>query len=219
VVTESPRFGEHRTRYWLDYVRYADTHGIHIDNYRAVWPYRDYVIRAFNANKPFDTFVREQLAGDLLPAKTFDELAATGFVRSNMTTNEGGTIPEEVYVNQTRDRVEAFGATFLGLTTGCAACHDHKFDPFTQRDHYALAAFLGNTKEKPWDLNIAEPDPVLRLKWCCERGRSCRRSMTRCARRPANGWARGSPRATGRSPWRRTDSNSACASTKARAIG
>ena len=159
----NPRYGEHRTRYWLDYVRYADTHGIHIDNYRAVWPYRDYVIRAFNANKPFDTFVREQLAGDLLPAKTFDELAATGFVRSNMTTNEGGTIPEEVYVNQTRDRVEAFGATFLGLTTGCAACHDHKFDPFTQRDHYALAAFLGNTKEKPWDLNIAEPDPVLRL--------------------------------------------------------
>jgi mono/diheme cytochrome c family protein len=159
----SPRYGEHRTRYWLDYVRYADTHGIHFDNYRAVWPYRDYVIRAFNANKPFDAFVREQLAGDLLPAKTFDELAATGFVRSNMTTNEGGTIPEEVYVNQTRDRVEAFGATFLGLTTGCAACHDHKFDPFTQRDHYALAAFLGNTKEKPWDLNIAEPEPVLRL--------------------------------------------------------
>jgi hypothetical protein len=159
----SSRYGEHRTRYWLDYVRYADTHGIHIDNYRAIWPYRDYVIRAFNQNKRFDSFVREQLAGDLLPAKTFDELAATGFVRCNMTTNEGGTIPEEVYVNQTRDRVEAFGATFLGLTTGCAACHDHKFDPFTQRDHYALAAFLGNTQEKPWDLNIAEPDPVLRL--------------------------------------------------------
>ncbi|MBL9211234.1 MAG: DUF1553 domain-containing protein [Opitutaceae bacterium] len=159
----SPRYGEHRTRYWLDYVRYADTHGIHFDNYRAIWPYRDYVIRAFNANKPFDTFVREQLAGDLLPAKTFDELTATGFVRNNMTTNEGGTITEEVYVNQTRDRVEAFGATFLGLTTGCAACHNHKFDPLTQRDHYGLAAFLGNTKEKPWDLNIAEPEPVLRL--------------------------------------------------------
>jgi mono/diheme cytochrome c family protein len=159
----SPRWGEHRTRYWLDYVRYADTHGIHFDNYRAIWPYRDYVVRAFNANKPFDAFVREQLAGDLLPARTFDELAATGFVRNNMTTNEGGTITEEVYVNQTRDRVEAFGATFLGLTTGCAACHDHKFDPITQKDHYSLAAFLGNTLEKPWDLNIAEPDPVLRL--------------------------------------------------------
>ncbi len=159
----SPRFGEHRARYWLDYARYADTHGIHFDNYRAIWPYRDYVIRAFNANKPFDAFVREQLAGDLLPARTIDQLAATGFVRCNLTTNEGGTITEEVYVNQTRDRVEAFGAAFLGLTTGCAACHDHKFDPISQKDHYALAAFLGNTVEKPWDLNIAEPPPVLRL--------------------------------------------------------
>lgn len=159
----SPRYGEHRARYWLDYVRYADTHGIHFDNYRAIWPYRDYVIRAFNTNKPFDAFVTEQLAGDLLPARSLDQLAATGFVRCNLTTNEGGTIPEETYVNQTRDRVEAFGATFLALTTGCAACHDHKFDPFTQKDHYSLAAFLGNTVEKPWDLNIAEPAPVLRL--------------------------------------------------------
>jgi mono/diheme cytochrome c family protein len=159
----SPRFGEHRTRYWLDYVRYADTHGIHFDNMRAIWPYRDYVIRAFNSNKPFDAFVREQLAGDLLPVRSFDDLVATGFVRNNMTTNEGGTITEEIYVNQTRDRVEAFGATFLALTTGCAACHDHKFDPFTQKDHYSLAAFLGNTAEKPWDLNIADPEPVLRL--------------------------------------------------------
>ena len=158
-----PRWGEHRARYWLDYVRYADTHGLHFDNYRSIWPYRDYVIRAFNANKPFDTFVREQLAGDLLPARNFDELVATGLIRNNLTTNEGGTITEEVYINQTRDRVEAFGATFLGLTTGCAACHDHKFDPLTQRDHYRLAAFLGNTAEKPWDLNIADPEPVLRL--------------------------------------------------------
>ncbi len=159
----SPRYGEHRARYWLDYVRYADTHGIHFDNYRAIWPYRDYVIRAFNANKPFDQFVREQLAGDLLPARKLDELAATGFVRNNLTTNEGGTIPEETYANQVRDRVEAFGATFLGLTTGCAACHDHKFDPISQKDFYGLAAYLGNTAEKPWDLNIAEPAPVLRF--------------------------------------------------------
>lgn len=159
----SPRYGEHRARYWLDYVRYADTHGIHFDNARAVWPYRDYVIGAFNSNKPFDAFVREQLAGDLLPARTLEQLAATGFVRSNMTTNEGGTVPEETYVNQTRDRVEAFGATFLGLSTGCAACHNHKFDPITQKDHYALAAFLGNTAERAWDFNSAEPAPVLRL--------------------------------------------------------
>ncbi len=159
----SPRFGEQRAHYWLDYVRYADTHGIHFDNYRAIWPYRDYVIRAFNGNKPFDRFVREQLAGDLLPARTWDELAATGFIRCNLTTNEGGDIPEETYVNQTRDRVETFGVAFLGLTTGCAACHDHKFDPFTQRDFYRLAAYLNNTAEKPWDSNIADPDPVLRL--------------------------------------------------------
>lgn len=159
----SPRFGEHRARYWLDYVRYADTHGIHYDNYRAIWLYRDYVIRALNANKPFDQFVREQLAGDLLPAKTMEELAATGFMRCNPTTNEGGTVVEEIFVNQTRDRVEAFGVTFLGLTTGCAACHDHKFDPVTQKDFYGLAAFLNNTAEKPWDLNSAEHKPVLRM--------------------------------------------------------
>jgi hypothetical protein len=142
-LLESPRWGEHRAHYWLDYVRYADTHGIHFDNFRAIWPYRDYVVRAFNANKPFDQFVREQLAGDLLPPRTVDELAATGYIRNNMTTNEGGTITEEVIVNLNRDRVEAFGATFLGLTTGCAACHDHKFDPLTQKDHYSLTAFLG----------------------------------------------------------------------------
>ena len=159
----SPRYGEHRTRYWLDYMRYADTHGIHFDNLRSIWPYRDYVIRAFNANKPFDRFVREQLAGDLLPNRTMDSLTATGFMRSNLTTNEGGTVTEEVFVNQTRDRVESFGPTFLGLTIGCAACHDHKFDPTSQKDFYALAAYLGNTAEKPWDFNTADPAPVLRL--------------------------------------------------------
>jgi cytochrome c553 len=162
-LLSSPRFGEQRAHYWLDYVRYADTHGIHFDNYRAIWPYRDYVIRSFNQNKAFDRFIREQLAGDLLPARTWDELAATGYIRCNLTTNEGGDIPEETYVNQTRDRVETFGVTFLGLTTGCAACHDHKFDPFTQRDFYQLAAYLNNTAEKSWDSNIADPAPVLRL--------------------------------------------------------
>jgi len=162
-LLQSPRFGEHRARYWLDYVRYADTHGLHFDNVRAIWPYRDYVIEAFNRNTPFDRFVTEQLAGDLLPARTVDEVVATGMLRCNLTTNEGGTITEEIFVNQTRDRVESFGVTFLGLTTGCAACHDHKFDPVTQRDFYSLAAFLNNTEEKPWDLNVPDPAPVLRL--------------------------------------------------------
>src|SRR5437762_9632317 len=124
----SPRYGEHRAHYWLDVARYGDTHGLHFDNYRAIWPYRDYVIRAYNANKSFDRFVREQLAGDLLSTQNLDTLIATGYMRSNLTTNEGGTIPEEVFVNLTRDRIETFGVTFLGLTTGCAVCHDHEFD-------------------------------------------------------------------------------------------
>jgi hypothetical protein len=144
-------------------VRYADTHGIHFDNYRAIWPYRDYVIRAFNAEQALRRLRARAARRRPAAGPHLRRARRHGFVRCNMTTNEGGTITEEVYVNQTRDRVEAFGATFLGLTTGCAACHDHKFDPLTMRDFYGLAAFLGNTLEKPWDLNIAEPPPVLRL--------------------------------------------------------
>lgn len=158
-----PSYAEHRTRYWLDYSRYADTHGLHFDNVRSIWPYRDYVIRSFAANKPYDRFVREQLAGDLIPASTADTWIATGYIRCNVSTNEGGTIPEEVHASNTRDRAEAFGAAFLGLTVGCAACHDHKFDPTAQRDFYALAAFFNNTAEKPWDENIADTLPVLRI--------------------------------------------------------
>jgi len=159
----SPRHAEHRTRYWLDYVRYSDTHGLHFDNLRSIWPYRDYLIRSFQDNKPFDRFVTEQLAGDLMPAHNVDELVATGYIRSNVSTNEGGTIPEEVQANNTRDRAEAFGATFMGLTVGCAACHDHKFDPTSQKDFYSLSAFFNNTAEKSWDENIQDPAPVLRL--------------------------------------------------------
>jgi mono/diheme cytochrome c family protein len=159
----TPAYAEHRARYWLDYARYADTHGLHFDNVRSIWPYRDYVIRSFAANKRFDDFVREQVAGDLIPATTADAWIATGYIRCNVSTNEGGTIPEEIHANNTRDRAEAFGAAFLGLTVGCAACHDHKFDPTGQKDFYSLAAFFNNTAEKPWDENIAESQPVLRL--------------------------------------------------------
>ncbi|WP_193214225.1 DUF1553 domain-containing protein [Luteolibacter marinus] len=162
-LLQSPRYAEHRTRYWLDYVRYADTHGLHFDNLRSIWPYRDYLIRSFQRNKPFDRFVTEQLAGDLLPAKSMDELIATGYIRSNVSTNEGGTIPEEIQVNNTRDRAEAFGGAFLGLTVGCAACHDHKFDPISTKDFYSLGAFFNNTAEKSWDENIQDPAPVLRI--------------------------------------------------------
>ncbi|WP_052573025.1 DUF1553 domain-containing protein [Haloferula sp. BvORR071] len=159
----SPRYAEHRARYWLDYVRYSDTHGLHFDNLRSIWPYRDYLIRSFQNNKPFDRFLTEQLAGDLLPAANIDEMVATGYIRANVSTNEGGTIPEEVQVNNTRDRTEAFGAAFLGLTVGCSACHDHKFDPTSQKDFYSLSAFFNNTAEKSWDENVQDPQPVLRI--------------------------------------------------------
>ncbi len=160
---ESTAYAEHRARYWLDYARYADTHGLHFDNRRSIWPYRDYVIRSFAAHKPFDRFVREQLAGDLIAAGDADALIATGYIRSNVTTNEGGTIPEEIHASNTRDRAEAFGAAFLGLTVGCAACHDHKFDPVSMEEFYSLSAFFHNTAEDAWDRNRPDPPPVLRL--------------------------------------------------------
>ena len=145
----SPRYGEQRGRYWLDYARYGDTHGIHIDPYRSIWPYRDYVIHALNANKPFDRFITEQLAGDLLPDATGDTVVASAFVRAGVATGEGGTIIEENWSNLIRERTEMFGTTLMGMTTGCAVCHDHKYDPLTMADFYSLAAFFGNQTEKP----------------------------------------------------------------------
>jgi hypothetical protein len=158
-----PTFGEQRARYWLDYARYADTYGLHYDNTRDIWPYRDYVIRAFNTNKPFDQFATEQIAGDLLPAKTLDPLIASGYVRLGESSNEGGTIPEELRFNIARDRTEAYGATFLGLTVGCAVCHDHKFDPTTQKDFYSLSAFFNNIDEKPFNGDRPVWTPVVRI--------------------------------------------------------
>jgi hypothetical protein len=156
-------FGEQRARYWLDYARYADTYGLHFDNSRDIWPYRDYVIRSFNANKPFDQFAMEQIAGDLLPMKNLDPLIASGYVRLGVSSNEGGTISEELRVNIARERTEAFGATFMGLTVGCAVCHDHKFDPTTQRDFYSLSAFFNNIDEKPFNDDRPVWAPVVRI--------------------------------------------------------
>jgi len=173
-LLDSPRWGEHRGRYWLDAARYADTHGLHFDNYREMWPYRDWVIAAFNRNQPFDRFVVEQIAGDLLPDPTQDQLVATGFHRCNMTTNEGGTIEEENLVGYANDRVSTTGWVFLGLTTNCSACHDHKFDPFTQRDFYSMAAFFRNTQQSGFDGNVKDganasmvvvTDPVDADRW------------------------------------------------------
>ncbi len=155
-LLDSPRWGEHRARYWLDAARYADTHGLHFDNYREMWPYRDWVIRAFNANQPFDRFTLEQFAGDLLLSPTDDQLVATGFHRCNPTTNEGGTIEEENKVNYANDRVTTTSWVWLGLTANCAACHDHKFDPITTRDFYSMAAFFRNTTQGGFDGNVKD---------------------------------------------------------------
>ena len=156
-----PAYGEHRARYWLDAARYADTHGIHIDNYREMWAYRDWVINAFNRNLPFDQFTIEQIAGDLLPNRTIDQQIASGFHRCNATTNEGGDIVAEVEAMYAKDRVDTTAAVFLGLTLGCATCHDHKFDPLTQRDFYSMAAFFRNTTQLAMDGNIHDSPPVI----------------------------------------------------------
>ena len=159
----SPAFGEQRARYWMDYARYADTYGLHYDNNRYIWAYRDYLIRSFNENKPFDQFAREQIAGDLLPPKNLDEVIASGYIRSGVSSNEGGTIPEELRVNIARERAEAYGATFMGLTVGCAVCHDHKYDPTTQKDFYQLTAFFNNIDEQPFNGDKPNWAPVITI--------------------------------------------------------
>jgi hypothetical protein len=161
ALMRSPHWGEHRARYWLDVARYADTHGIHFDNYREIWSYRDWVIHAFNSNMPFDQFTIEQLAGDLLPNRTLDQVIASGFNRCNITTNEGGAIAEEYLVLYTRDRTETTSQVWLGLTANCAVCHEHKFDPLPQKEFYAMAAFFNNTTQAAMDGNIKNTPPTV----------------------------------------------------------
>ena len=160
-LMQSKHWGEHRARYWLDAARYADTNGIHFDNFRENWAYREWLIGAFNRNLHFDQFTTEQLAGDLLPNRTLDQQIASGFNRCNITTNEGGTIPEEYLVLYDRDRTETTSQVWLGLTTGCAVCHDHKFDPMTQKEFYELAAFFNNTTQAAMDGNIKDTPPIV----------------------------------------------------------
>jgi hypothetical protein len=162
-LMDSKQWGEHRGRHWLDVARYADTHGIHFDNYREIWAYRDWVIKALNQNKPFDQFTIEQLAGDLLPNRTLDQVVASGFNRCNITTNEGGAIAEEYLVLYNRERTETVAQTWLGMTAGCAVCHDHKFDPLSQREFYSLAAFFNNTTQGAMDGNISNTPPIMQI--------------------------------------------------------
>ncbi|MEP7272148.1 MAG: DUF1553 domain-containing protein [Acidobacteriota bacterium] len=143
----SPHYGERWGRWWLDAARYADTNGFEKDRPRSIWPYRDWVIRAFNNDLPFDQFTIEQLAGDLLPGATLDQKIATGFLRNSMLNEEGGVDPEQFRVEGVIDRVDAVGKAFLGLTVACAQCHNHKFDPIAQREYYQFYAFLNSDDE------------------------------------------------------------------------
>jgi hypothetical protein len=147
ALLASPHFGERMALVWLDAARYADTNGYSIDGGRHLWLWRDWVINAFNTNMPYDEFLREQLAGDLMPNHTEAQLIATGFQRNNMNTHEGGTIPAENLTNYDVDRVKTFGEAVLGLTLGCCQCHNHKFDPLTQKDYYQIYAYFNTLSD------------------------------------------------------------------------
>jgi hypothetical protein len=164
----SPHYGERMALYWLDVVRYADTAGYHSDNHRDLSPYRDWVIGTFNKNLPFDRFVAEQLAGDLLPGATREQKIASGYNRLLQTTEEGGAQPKEYTAKYAADRVRNTATAFLGLTMGCCECHSHKFDPLTQKDFYTFAAFFADIKERAVGRQdqtfLPSPEQAARLK-------------------------------------------------------
>ena len=157
-----PRFGERMALEWLDAARYADSHGFQDDSSRDNWPWRDWVVNAFNRNLPFDQFTVHQLAGDMLPNRTHDQVVATGFNRNHRLNGEGGIIDEEWRVETVIDRVETTGQTWLGLSVGCARCHDHKYDPLTQKEFYGLFAIFNNVPEsgRRGDSQKGNVDPI-----------------------------------------------------------
>jgi len=162
-LLNSPRYGEHMARYWLDAARYADTNGFFVDTERTMWHWRDWVIDAFNNNMPFDQFTIEQLAGDLLPNATLEQKIASGFNRNHMTTIETGAVDEEYRVEYVVDRVHTTTTTWLGLTAACARCHDHKFDPISQKEFFSLFAFFNNVPENGVGKKRGNTKPLLQL--------------------------------------------------------
>ncbi len=158
----SPRYGEHLAGLWLDAARYADTNGYQTDGTRSMWRWRDWVIDAFNSNLGFDRFTIEQLAGDMLPGSTREQVLATGFNRNHRTTAEGGSVNEEFRVEYVADRAETTATVWLGLTLACARCHDHKFDPLSQADYYRFFAYFNNVEEKGMVWNFGNEDPLIR---------------------------------------------------------
>src|SRR5690606_3544851 len=160
-----PGYGEHWARAWLDLARYADTNGYEKDRVRSIWPYRDWVVRSLNQDRPYDRFTIEQIAGDMLPEATLDQRIATGFHRNTMLNEEGGIDPLEFRYHAVVDRVATTGLVWMGLTLGCAQCHTHKFDPITHTDYYAFFALLNNADEPeievPDRARAAERDKML----------------------------------------------------------
>lgn len=158
-LLQSPHYGEKMAVHWMDVARYADSYGYQDDNIRTQWPWRDWVIHAFNENMPYNTFVEWQIAGDMLPAATKQQILATAFFRNHKYTEEGGVIPEEYRIEYLLDKTKTYGRAIIGVTIECAQCHDHKYDPFTQKDYYSLLAFFNNTKEVGYegDVSVSKP--------------------------------------------------------------
>ena len=155
-----PQYGEKMALHWLDVARYADSYGYQDDNIRTQWPWRDWVIHAFNKNIPYDQFITWQIAGDMLPNATKEQMLATGFFRNHKYTEEGGVIEEEYRIEYVLDKTKTFSKGILGLTIECAQCHDHKYDPFKQKDYYSLFAFFNNTKEIGYEGDVTQSKPA-----------------------------------------------------------
>lgn len=159
-LLKSPRYGEKMAVHWLDIARYADSYGYQDDNIRTQWPWRDWLINAFNRNLSYDQFLTWQIAGDMLPDATKEQILATAFFRNHKYTEEGGVVPEEYRIEYILDKTKTYGKGIMGVTIECAQCHDHKYDPFSQKDYYSLFAFFNNTKESGFEGDVSKSKPA-----------------------------------------------------------